>query len=165
MVHLIDKSALAAEIKARISDIEVSQKAGLIKKRDADMKITLFKSILSLIDTLEVIEISVDLGDSKGDKSTQCIIDTKTLEVKEVDLDEEADNYWETLTSDVRDSIYFNDFYKIAKHFFELGLRSTITEEECKLIWNIGDDLPYMSEEEFFKELLRRYKAQKGEEV
>lgn len=85
-----------------------------------------------------------------------------TLEMKEVDLDEETDNYWETLTSDVKDSIYFNDFYKIAKHFFELGLRSTITEEDCKLIWNIGDDLPYMSEEEFFKELLKRYKAQKG---
>lgn len=47
-----------------------------------------------------------------------------TLEVKEVDLDEEADNYWETLTSDVRDSFYFNDFYKIAKHFFELGLKA-----------------------------------------
>ena len=45
-----------------------------------------------------------------------------TLEMKGVDLDEEADNYWGTLTSDVRNSIYFNDFYKVAKHFFELGM-------------------------------------------
>lgn len=51
-----------------------------------------------------------------------------------------------------------------AKHFFELGLRSTITEEDCKLIWNIGDEIPNMPEEKFFKELLKRYKTQKGEE-
>jgi uncharacterized protein YbaR (Trm112 family) len=61
------------------------------------------------------------------------------------------------------DVAWNNDFDYIAKHFFELGLRSTITEEDCKLIWNIGDEIPNMPEEEFFKELLRRYKAQKGE--
>jgi hypothetical protein len=57
MAHLINKDALVAEIMSRISDIEVSQKAGIIKKRDADMKITLFKSILSLLDSLEVKEV------------------------------------------------------------------------------------------------------------
>lgn len=56
MEQYILKSTLAAEIKSRISDIEVSQKAGLIKKRDADKRILLFKSVLSLIDTLEVKE-------------------------------------------------------------------------------------------------------------
>jgi hypothetical protein len=45
-----------------------------------------------------------------------------TLEVKEVDLYEDADNYWGTLTSDIRGNIYLNDFYKIAEHFFELGM-------------------------------------------
>lgn len=45
------------------------------------------------------------------------------LEVKEMDLDEEADNHWGALSSDVRNSIYYNDYYKIAKHFFELGLK------------------------------------------
>ena len=54
MAQYIDKDALVAEIMSRIDSIEVSQKAGLIKKRDADTKIILFKSILSLIDTLEV---------------------------------------------------------------------------------------------------------------
>ena len=99
MTHLIDKAALVAEIKARISSVETSQKAGMIKKRDANKKILLFKSVLSLIDTLEVKEVGIDLGDPKGDKSAKYIIDTKTLEVKEVqeepvseDLEEAADN-------------------------------------------------------------------------
>jgi uncharacterized protein YbaR (Trm112 family) len=84
-----------------------------------------------------------------------------TLEVKEVDLNEEI----ELVKGDYEqvDVAWNNDFDYIAKHFFELGLRSTITEEDCKLIWNIGDEIPCMTEEEFFKELLRRYKAQKGE--
>jgi uncharacterized protein YbaR (Trm112 family) len=86
-----------------------------------------------------------------------------TLEVKEVDLNEEI----ELVKGDYEqvDVAWNNDFDYIAKHFFELGLRSTITEEDCKLIWNIGDEIPCMTEEEFFKELLRRYKAHKGEEV
>lgn len=67
MEQYIKKSALAAEIKARISDIEVSQKAGLIKKRDADMKITLFKSILSLLDTLDVKEM-----DEQKERMSEC---------------------------------------------------------------------------------------------
>ena len=40
MAQYISKSALVAEIESRISDIETSQKAGLIKKRDADKKIS-----------------------------------------------------------------------------------------------------------------------------
>ena len=58
MAEYIPKSALVAEIMSRIDSIEVSQKAGLIKKRDADTKIILFKSILSLIDSLEVKELA-----------------------------------------------------------------------------------------------------------
>ena len=56
-MNLIDKDALVSEIKAHISDTSVLQKAGLIKKRDANQKIILFKSVLSLIDTLEVKEV------------------------------------------------------------------------------------------------------------
>lgn len=73
MEQYIPKSALAAEIKARISDIEVSQKARLIKKRDADMKITLFKSILSLLDTLETKECEAKSGIVQ--KDLQIILD------------------------------------------------------------------------------------------
>ena len=60
IMELIDKDALVAEIKSRISDIKVTQKAGMIKKRDADKKILLFKSVLSLVDTLEVKEVDLD---------------------------------------------------------------------------------------------------------
>jgi uncharacterized protein YbaR (Trm112 family) len=78
--------------------------------------------------------------------------------VSEIDFEQELYKYF----GQVKD---FTLGMRIAKHFFELGLRSTITEEDCKLIWNIGDEIPCMTEEEFFKELLRRYKAHKGEEV
>ena len=80
-----------------------------------------------------------------------------TLEVKEVDLEKEINEHWGEWAKE--DGFHSIDF---AKHFFELGLRSTITEEDCKLIWNIGDEIPNMPEEEFFKELLKRYKTQKG---
>ena len=60
MAQYIDKDALVAEIKSRIGDIEVSQKAGLTKKRDADKKILFFKSVLSLIKTLEVKEVDLE---------------------------------------------------------------------------------------------------------
>ena len=92
-----------------------------------------------------------------------------TLEVKEVDFDKEIkEEYLKRRCYSGRDNMFviLNEpqFNKIAKHFFELGLRSTITEEDCKLIWNIGDEIPNRPEEEFFKELLKRYKAQKGEQ-
>lgn len=85
----------------------------------------------------------------------------KSLEVKEVNLEKEIKSYFKGFGK--FPSVGIDDCIDIAKHFFELGLRSTITEEDCKLIWNIGDDIPYMPEEEFFKELLRRYKIKKGE--
>jgi uncharacterized protein YbaR (Trm112 family) len=96
----------------------------------------------------------------------------KHLEVKEVNLEKELIQWHKEHFKKDGTFIGMSGFYltnnsqmDIAKHFFELGLRSTITEEDCKLIWNIGDEIPCMTEEEFFKELLRRYKAQKGEEV
>ena len=85
-----------------------------------------------------------------------------TLEVKEVDLEKELDSM---ITPELKLHKALPSLFDVAKHFFELGLLNTITEEDCKLIWNIGDEIPYMPEEEFFKELLKRYKAQKEEEV
>ena len=64
MKQYIDKSTLVAEIKSRISDTEVAQKAGMIKKRDADRKIRIFKSILYFIDTLEVKEVDLEENNS-----------------------------------------------------------------------------------------------------
>ena len=40
-----------------------------------------------------------------------------------------------------------------------------LTWEDIKLIWNITDEMDNMPEEEFYKEVLNRFKAQKGEEV
>jgi len=40
-----------------------------------------------------------------------------------------------------------------------------LTWEDIKLIWTIGDEIPYMPEEDFFKELLKRFKALKGDKV
>ena len=121
MAHLIDKSALVAEIE-----------------RLREEKGTFYAS-----DVLYNLEDFLD-----------------TLEVKEVDLKKEIASQYE---SNYEDYLTYEEFADIAKHFFELGLLSTITEEDCKLIWNISDKIPCMREEEFFKELLKRYKAQKGE--
>lgn len=85
-----------------------------------------------------------------------------SLEVKEMNLDEE------TLHSELRKiyaSVYDSKDIEAAKHFFELGIRASnpLTWEDIKLIWTIGDEIPYMPEEDFFKELLKRFKAKKGE--
>ena len=96
MEHLIDKDALIAKIDRQIELLKpfLGACAGQIVA-EANAKLSVLEELKNLLDSLEV---------------------------KEVDLDEEADNYWGTLTSDVKNSIYFNDFYKIAKHFFELGM-------------------------------------------
>ena len=40
-----------------------------------------------------------------------------------------------------------------------------LTWEDVKLIWNITDEMDNMPEEEFYQEVLKRFKAQKVEEV
>lgn len=100
---LIDKDVIITEIEASIKGIEVSQKAGLIKKRDADKKIFLFKSVLSLIDTLEV---------------------------KEVDLEKELNDWRHKYFHGRRDKEASGEYLEritqlaLAKHFFELGLKA-----------------------------------------
>lgn len=100
-----------------------------------------------------------------------CLNEIKTLintfEVKEVDLNKELSyedykGFFEKYP-DLSDDWGFDEAWMFAKHFFELGMLSTITEEDCKLIWNIGDSLPYMPEEDFFKELLRRFKEKSND--
>ena len=135
MANLIDKDALVAEIKARISDIKVSQKAGLIKKRDANKKIIIFKSILSLIDTLEVKKVDFDVHMFTKGMST--VFNLPSSETKNT---EENPLNWE---------------YAIAKHFFELGLQA---QRKSVSIQNIDDVLeefgvdPYSREAKMLKE-------------
>jgi hypothetical protein len=91
-----------------------------------------------------------------------------TLEVKEVDLEEEIER--------VRKTHFINDDFdkatlegrqitNIAKHFFELGIQTSnpLTWKDVKLIWNITDEMDNMPEEEFYKKVLKRFKARKGE--
>lgn len=94
MAHLIDKDTLIGEIRWRIFDTELMQRAGRTKKRDADKRILLFESILSFIDTIEV---------------------------KEVDLEKEIDEKYreDTSTLKIREK-----YAELAKYFFELGIKT-----------------------------------------
>lgn len=52
--------------------------------------------------------------------------------------------------------IIYQQGYKQAEKDLEL------TWEDIKLIWNITDELENMSEEEFYNEVLKRFKEKKG---
>ena len=73
-------------------------------------------------------ELIENLGDSDYDRGYLCAIDSifgcylNTLEVKEVDLEEEIDRVWDN-TSDNFSEDGWKEFEDIAKHFFELGLK------------------------------------------
>ena len=142
MAHLIDKDALVAEIERLKAD--ALQKKSQCKRSGLERimhQIGAYNKILSFLNTLEVKDVDLDF--QRFAKEMDAIFALPSSETKNT---EEEPLNWE---------------YAIAKHFFKLGLRSTITEEDCKLIWNIGDEIPNMPEEEFFKELLKRFKAQK----
>ena len=89
MAHLIDKSALVAELKRRMDENSrkqiLPQYFGMIEE---DL------NILSFLDTLEV---------------------------KEVDLDKEIDNFWDKNYRKVECGV--KDIKLIGEHFFELGLK------------------------------------------
>jgi len=138
MEQYISKSVLVAEIERRLWL--------LMPKMTFHQQRVELEKLISFIDTLEVKEM--DLEKHLKEDIEDVFFDLNGVAVKG------ATHY--LTVEDVKD---------IAKHFYELGMLSTITEEDCKLIWNIGDEIPNMPEEDFFGELLRRYKAQKGEEV
>jgi uncharacterized protein YbaR (Trm112 family) len=141
MAHLIDKDALVAEIDRRLEELyKLLPDASKVENG-----------------TITISE-ACNTGKYTALESFENYIDS--LEVKEVDLEKELDSM---ITPELKLHKALPSLFDVAKHFFELGLCNTITEEDCKLIWNIGDEIPNMLEEEFFKELLRRYKAQKGE--
>ena len=54
-MNLIDKDTLVEEIESYINDTKFSQKAGMIKKRNAETKMTIFKSVLSFEEVHEQI--------------------------------------------------------------------------------------------------------------
>ena len=82
MEQYISKAALVSEINKLIAEL-VEEGEGTMFEQG---RISAFEDAKLFLDTLEVKEIGVDLGDPKGDKSAKQIIDTKTLEVKEVNV-------------------------------------------------------------------------------
>ena len=132
-MKLIDKDALVAEIERLIDEIYACRPFDSLSS-EQQTALWYIKSIMSSVNTLEVKEVDIN-------KEISQFIDAN----------------FEKATIGHKLSLR-----RVAKHFFKLGMRSTITEEDCKLIWNIGDEIPCMVEEDFFKELLKRYKAQKG---
>lgn len=51
------------------------------------------------------------------------------LEVKEVDLESEMDKYFETMEVLEHENIFEVTFQRIAKHFFELGLKTRLNKK------------------------------------
>ena len=151
MEQYISKSALVAEIEKRIKEREEEEKKGWAYSR---VKIVECEHILSLIDTLKVEEVDL-----------------------EKEIKNEIDEYWYdndygaiqlhggTITMEV------SDVKEIAKHFFELGLFSLLTWKDVKLISEIGNDFMNseesddLSEEDYYKEILNRFKAQKEKKI
>ena len=95
-----------------------------------------------------------------------------TLEVKEVDLNEEIEK---CLKRHSMLAVGKKDFTDLAKHFFELGMKTSnpLTWEDIAYIEDITstilaeckDKILYDTQESLFKEILKRFKAQKGEKV
>lgn len=88
MAQYINKDTLITKIENLIKRAEAERVLypQTIKAAKNLLLIEDYKKLLSIIDTFEV-EIGVDLGDSKGDKSVKYILDTKTFEMKEVDFE------------------------------------------------------------------------------
>ena len=71
MAQYIDKSAIVAEIERRISVLKANE--SVISMLAGGMFVNEFKDLLSFLDTLEVKEIGVDLGDPKGDMRVKTV--------------------------------------------------------------------------------------------
>lgn len=137
MEQYISKSDLVAEIKKRINNIT---------REYQKSKPQFF--LLGKINGLENIISFID-----------------TLEVKEVDLEKECSKYFED-----NDLCVHDEYIKFARHFFELGMQvsNTLTVKDIKKIYHlvneVSDDLGvramYVS---IYQEVLKRFKAQKGE--
>ena len=101
MAHLIDKDALVAEIEER--------RQLIFPKNTGEMKVADVPKPLEQgwINALSWIKKTIN-----------------TLEVKEVDLEEEVDNWYNTKASKEFENVLYSDIENCAKHFFELGLKA-----------------------------------------
>ena len=106
-----------------------------------------------------------------------------SLEVKEVDLDSNIRTYLTNHFNIYEDGVLQSkksglplrtyDIIKVAKHFFELGMRASnpLTWEDVNsinhLLFDIKEDYDNgrLDKEEYYTEVLKRFKAQKGEKL
>jgi hypothetical protein len=131
----------------------------------------------ALVAEIERIQKNLNLDDCGGrsvmawSEGFKNFLDT--LEVKEVDLEKEinkyiSDNFFGSETmgffaARTKEEPNDIDMALCAKHFFKLGVNASnpLTWEDIKLIWNITDEMDNMPEEEFYKEVLKRFKEKK----
>ena len=101
MEQYISKSALVAEVMNRIKELQ-----NLHKENEEKLDSIQKTSILLCIDECKVILSFLD-----------------TLEVKEVDFEEETDKWYNNEASKEFENVLYKDIEKCAKHFFELGMQ------------------------------------------
>ena len=115
---------------------------------------------MKLIDKNKLLEELKKLKQNLSASPIVVIEDVESLvenfEVKEVNLEKEIKNEIDNLSNlycymedlfngNEEEGVYpipekvTNELFKFAKHFFELGLRSFVTEEDCKFIWKPND--------------------------
>ena len=152
MAHLIDKAAVVAEIE-RLKErfIAFHHRDGNNWPLDNYGKMRAYNEVLSFLDTLEV---------------------------REVNLEKEIDDYINGHFSECDDGVLISDanskeltlldITPLAKHFFELGLSSQLSWQDVKRLAEIGEafmnseESNNLSEEEYYTEILSKFKAQKG---
>jgi hypothetical protein len=152
MTKYISKDALVAEIERRLNELY-----------------DLLPDASKVENGMITISEACNTGKYTALESFRRFLDT--LEVKEVDLEKEIDKEIETRWRG--EYLFTSKFRESAKHFFELGLKESnpLTWQDVKLLSEIGEDFMNswesnnFSEEEYYQEILKRFKAQKGEEV
>ena len=145
-MELIDKDDAVALIKKRKKDWQYgSSTEAKYKKEECD-------DILSLLDTFEVKEVDLDS-------------DIRTYLTNHFNIYE--DGVLQSKKSGLPLKTY--DIIKVAKHFFELGLSFQLSWQDVKRLAEIGEafmnseESDNLSEEEYYTEILNKFKAQKGE--
>lgn len=86
-----------------------------------------------------------------------------TIEVKEVDLDEEVDKWYNYKASKEFENVLYKDIEKCARHFFELGLNASnpITEVNLELLIRQVIDL-YLEAGEHYNSVIKEERKERG---
>jgi len=158
-MKLIDKAAVVAEIERRIATYK--------NITGADRRTDALISLKNFLNTLEVIEVGVDFGDSEGDKST--------FEVKEVDLEEACEQLAENARKHKAEtsSPFFSqtdykqgvmDGAKWQKEHHQAEKDLALTLEDIKAIDELilyVDRKYSLDDDVFYQEVLNRYNKYK----